>query len=130
MKILIYILKVWLLTMILAPFISLTIIGPGKDFWYYYIIILSTSLLISIPVVLIMVLFMNCAPDNWSKLKIKILNSVIAAAAISITFILMDKSFLDFSEQVIIWPLSYAITMIIFIFIFKLNRKNKAVQNA
>lgn len=123
MNILKYILKVWLLTMILAPVAAFAIDNPGKDYWYVYIIILSTSLLLSVPVVLAMVLFLNFAPLSWSEGKVKAVNALIAFALVLVTFRLMDKTFLDFSEMTVLWPLSYGFIMLICIFIFKLKRE-------
>lgn len=123
MKILIYILKVWLLSMICAPMLAFAISNPGEDYWYVYTVVLSTSLLLSIPAVLAIVVFLNFAPDNWSNLKIKTINSLIAVSCVFFTFWLMDKDFLNTDEQIILWPLSYSVVMVIFIFIFKLNRR-------
>lgn len=38
MRILFYILKVWLLTMVFAPIAAFAIDDPGKDYWYVYIL--------------------------------------------------------------------------------------------
>lgn len=127
MRILSYILKVWLLTMVFAPIAAFAIDNPGKDYWYVYIVVLSTSLLLSIPAVIAMVSFLNFAPLDWGILKVKIVNSLVAIAGIFITFWLMDKTFLDFSERIVLWPLSYALIMVLFIFIFKLKRENPIV---
>lgn len=127
MRILFYILKVWLLTMVFAPMAAFAIDDPGKDYWYVYIVVLSTSLLLSIPAVIAMVAFLNFAPLDWGILKVKIFNSLVAIAGIFITFWLMDKTFLDFSERIVLWPLSYALIMVLFIFIFKLKRENPIV---
>ncbi|MBW7870903.1 MAG: hypothetical protein H3C39_07580 [Flavobacteriia bacterium] len=127
MRILFYILKVWLLTMVFAPIAAFAIDDPGKDYWYVYIVVLSTSLLLSIPAVIAMVAFLNFAPLDWGILKVKIVNSLVAIAGIFITFRLMDKTFLDFSERIVLWPLSYALIMVLFIFIFKLKRENPIV---
>lgn len=127
MRILFYILKVWLLTMVFAPMAAFAIDNPGKDYWYVYIVVLSTSLLLSIPAVIAMVAFLNFAPLDWGILKVKIVNSLVAIASIFITFWLMDKSFLDLDERNILWPLSYALIMVLFIFIFRLKRENPIV---
>lgn len=127
MRILFYILKVWLLTMVFAPIAAFAIDDPGKDYWYVYIVVLSTSLLLSIPAVIAMVAFLNFAPLDWGILKVKLVNSAVAVVSIFITFRLMDKTFLDFSERIVLWPLSYALIMVLFIFIFRLKRENPIV---
>lgn len=127
MRILGYILKVWLLTMVFAPIAAFAIDNPGKDYWYVYIVVLSTSLLLSIPAVIAMVAFLNFAPLDWEILKVKLFNSAVAVVSIFITFWLMDNSFLDFSEKIVLWPLSYSLTMVLFIFIFKLKKENPIV---
>lgn len=127
MRILFYILKVWLLTMVFAPIAAFAIDDPGKDYWYVYIVVLSTSLLLSIPAVIAMVAFLNFAPLDWGMLKVKLVNSAVAVVSIFITFRLMDKTFLDFSERIVLWPLSYALIMVLFIFIFRLKRENPIV---
>jgi len=127
MRILAYILKVWLLTMVFAPIAAFAIDNPGEDYWYVYIVVLSTSLLLSIPAVIAMVAFLNFAPLDWGILKIKLINSAVAAISILITFRLMDKSFLDLNERNILWPLSYALIMVLFIFIFRLKREKPIV---
>ncbi|MFA7616358.1 MAG: hypothetical protein WBF83_11990 [Moheibacter sp.] len=127
MRILGYILKVWLLTMVFAPIAAFAIDNPGKDYWYVYIVVLSTSLLLSIPAVIAMVAFLNFAPLDWEILKVKLFNSAVAVVSIFITFWLMDNSFLDFSEKIVLWPLSYSLIMVLFIFIFKLKKENPIV---
>lgn len=130
MNILKYILKVWLLTMVLAPVVAFAIDNPGKDYFYVYIVVLSTSLLLSVPAVIAMVFFLNFAPLNWSELKVKAINSLIAISGIMITFWLMDKTFLDFSERTVLWPVSYAIIMVLCIFIFRLKKPENLIKNA
>lgn len=113
--------------MIFAPLAAFAIDNPGEDYWYVYIVVLSTSLLLSIPAVIAMVSFLNFAPLDWGIFKVKIVNSLVAIASIFITFWLMDKSFLDFGERNILWPLSYALIMVLFIFIFRLKRESPTV---
>ena len=123
MNILSYILKVWLLTLLCAPLIAFAFSNPGKDYWDVYMIVLSSSLLLSIPLVLCMVIFLNFAPANWSKLKVKLINSMIAVGCIALTFLLMDKDFLNLNQSIFLWPLVYSLLMVFCIFIFKLNEK-------
>lgn len=115
-----YIIKVWLLSLLIPPLVILSCGNTGFG-WYPFLMILSLSVLFSIPVLIAMIVFLNFVSDKWTTFKVKSINSLVGAICVLLIFLMIDSSFFEFQNGKIMVPLSYIIVMTVCIFVFKLK---------
>ncbi|WP_297333290.1 hypothetical protein [Flavobacterium sp.] len=125
-----YLLKLWLTTLLVSPFLVCCLLAvSGNKEWINSgtaILLLSlmvlTGLTLSVPAMaLIFILKAYLQKKNTTALKLKTLISLYAIAAIYITFVIADYTFVFSLRNNLWWPVVYCITALFSIFYFRIK---------
>ena len=126
-----YPLLVWFITVLIGPFILVFAEGIGNGFKSdgvsigipFLFIIMIASIVPAIPsLILFWLCYVKIRAMSLTVLKKKTLLSMIGIAFIFLTYLIIDSNFLlqgDIGQ--ILWPTSYAITLVTAIFLVKMK---------
>jgi hypothetical protein len=125
-----YLLKLWLTTLLVSPFVVCCLLAlNGDKEWLNSgtaILLLSlmvlTGLTLSIPAMTVLfILKAYLQKKDTSTLKLKTFISLYAIAAIYITFVIADYTFVFSLRNNLWWPVVYCITALFSIYYFKIK---------
>ncbi|MBE98787.1 hypothetical protein [Flavobacterium coralii] len=125
-----YLLKLWLTTLLVSPFVVCCLLALGDDkSWINSgtaILLLSlmvlTGLTMSVPAMAILfVLKTYLEKKNTGIVKLKALISLYAIAAIYITFVIADYTFVFSLRNNLWWPVVYCMTALFSIYYFRIK---------
>ena len=127
-----YTIKVWLFTIITSPlliaFLFGTILNDSSstsilNSYEIIVVMIIVGFLLSIPAMVIFWLIKRSLKNKYSQLTEKTIVSIYSFLSVWTTFYIVDNGFITKPSEQTIWALLYSLTIVIGIWIFKLNRK-------
>jgi cyanate permease len=126
-----YVIKVWLFTIIISPLLIALILGAiinNSSFdsilssYEIIFVMIIVGFLSSMPAMVIFWFIKRSLKSKYSNLSKKIILSLYAFLSVWITFFIVDNGFVTRWSEQTIWVLIYSVTIVIGVWIFKINR--------
>lgn len=126
-----YVIKVWLFTIIISPLLIALILGAiinNSSFdsilssYEIIFVMIIVGFLSSMPAMVIFWFIKRNLKSKYSNLTEKIILSLYAFLSVWITFFIVDNGFVTRWSEQTIWVLIYSVTIVIGVWIFKINR--------
>lgn len=126
-----YFIKVWLFTIIISPLLIALVLGAiinNSSFdsilssYEIIFVMIIVGFLSSIPAMLIFWFIKRSLKSKYSNLAEKIILSLYAFLSVWITFFIVDNGFVTRWSEQTIWVLIYSLTIVVGVWIFKINR--------
>tara|TARA_R110001606_G_scaffold23020_2_gene77887 strand:+ start:4997 stop:5398 length:402 start_codon:yes stop_codon:yes gene_type:complete len=126
-----YVIKVWLFTIIISPLLIALVLGAiinNSSFdsilssYEIIFVMIIVGFLSSIPAMLIFWFIKRSLKSKYSNLAEKIILSLYAFLSVWITFFIVDNGFVTRWSEQTIWVLIYSVTIVVGVWIFKINR--------
>lgn len=126
-----YVIKVWLFTIIISPLLIALILGAiinNSSFdsilssYEIIFVMIIVGFLSSMPAMVIFWFIKRSLKSKYSNLTEKIILSLYAFLSVWITFFIVDNGFVTRWSEQTIWVLIYSVTIVIGVWIFKINR--------
>ncbi|AGI26973.1 putative membrane protein [Polaribacter sp. MED152] len=126
-----YLIKVWLFTIIISPFLIGLVLGAiinNSSFnsilnsYEIIFVMIIVGFLLSIPAMIIFWLIKRSIKSKFTNWKEKLILSIYSFLSVWTTFYIVDKGFIiRWSEQTF-WVLIYSLTIVIAVWIFKIPK--------
>jgi len=126
-----YLIKVWLFTIIISPFLIGLVLGAiinNSSFnsilnsYEIIFVMIIVGFLLSIPAMIIFWLIKRSIKSKFTNWKEKLILSIYSFLSVWTTFYIVDKGFIiRWSEQTI-WVLIYSLTIVMAVWIFKIPK--------
>jgi hypothetical protein len=126
-----YSIKVWLFTVIVSPLLLFLILGliinSAKwseilGSWPIIGFMMLYGLVLSIPAMLLFWFIQQKLTNTLNDNKAKLILSVYSFISVWITFYIFDRGFIERGYQQIFWAVTYSLTIVIGVWIFKLSK--------
>jgi hypothetical protein len=126
-----YSIKVWLFTVIVSPLLLFLILGliinSAKwseilGSWPIIGFMMLYGLVLSIPAMLLFWFIQQKLTNTLNDNKAKLILSVYSFISVWITFYIFDRGFIERGFQQIFWAVTYSLTIVIGVWIFKLSK--------
>jgi hypothetical protein len=126
-----YSIKVWLFTVIVSPLLLFLILGLIINLakwneilgsWPIIGFMILYGLVLSIPAMLLFWLIQRKLIITFNDNKAKLILSVYSFISVWITFYIFDRGFIERGFQQIFWAVTYSLTIVIGVWIFKLSK--------
>ena len=124
-----YVFKVWFFTITAAPILIALIFGgilsdsSSKmilESYEMFFIMLVVGFVLSLPAMVIFGIITKSLENKFSIKKKKFILSLYAFTSVWITFYIVDKGYIIQWSKQTLWVLSYSVTIVIAIWIFKI----------
>ena len=126
-----YLIKVWLFTIIISPFLIGLVLGAiinDSSFnsilnsYEIIFVMIIVGFLLSIPAMIIFWLIKRGIKSKFTNWKEKLILSIYSFFSVWTTFYIVDKGFITRWSEQTIWVLIYSLTIVIAVWIFKIPK--------
>lgn len=126
-----YLIKVWLFTIIISPFLIGLVLGAiinDSSFnsilssYEIIFVMIIVGFLLSIPAMIIFWLIKKSIKSKFTNWKEKLILSIYSFFSVWTTFYIVDKGFITRWSEQTIWVLIYSLTIVIAVWIFKIPK--------